>query len=233
LEAIILAGGFGTRLRGIVDDMPKSMASVNGHPFLEYLFNYLLGQGIRRIILSVGYKKEMIQSYFKDHYRGISISYAIEDEPLGTGGGIKNAFMQVEGEMAFTLNGDSLFRIDFQAMQRTHMAAGADLTMALRYLEDTSRYGTVRISDTKRITGFNEKDPDSASGYINGGVYLINKPFLERMDFPQKFSMEKDCFEQYYKTANIFAYISRGYFLDIGIPEDYQKAQDDFKDFED
>jgi D-glycero-alpha-D-manno-heptose 1-phosphate guanylyltransferase len=233
LEAIILAGGLGTRLKGVVNDLPKSMASVNGHPFLEYMLNYLLGQGIRRIILSVGYKGDVIQSYFKDHYKGMMISYAIEEEPLGTGGGIKNAFKQVENNRAFTLNGDSLFRIDFQGMLRTHSASNADLTLALRYLEDTGRFGTVQVSNEKRITGFMEKDPDSGPGYINGGVYLINKDFIEKEDFPQIFSMEKDCFEKYYQKARIFAYISKGYFLDIGIPEDYQKAQDDFKEFED
>jgi D-glycero-alpha-D-manno-heptose 1-phosphate guanylyltransferase len=233
LEAIILAGGLGTRLKGVVDDLPKSMASVNGHPFLEYLMNYLLGQGIRRIILSVGYKMDLIQSYFKDHYKGIMINYAIEEEPLGTGGGIKNAFKQVEDNLAFTLNGDSLFRLDFQAMLRTHAASNADLTLALRYLEDTGRYGTVKTDDQKRITAFLEKDPDSGSGYINGGVYLINKDFIEKEEFPQKFSMEKDCFEKCYQQARIFSYISKGYFLDIGIPEDYQKAQDDFREFED
>jgi len=209
------------------------MASVNGHPFLEYLLNYLLGQGIRKIILSVGYKRDEIQSYFKDHYKGMMITYAIEEEPLGTGGGIKNAFKQVEDNLAFTLNGDSLFRIDFKAMLRTHSASGADLTLALRYLEDTGRYGTVQVNNEKRITGFMEKDSDSGPGYINGGVYLINKDFIEKEDFPQKFSMEKDCFEKYYQKARIFGYISKGYFLDIGIPEDYQKAQDDFKEFED
>jgi D-glycero-alpha-D-manno-heptose 1-phosphate guanylyltransferase len=233
LEAIILAGGLGTRLKGVVNDLPKSMASVNGHPFLEYLLNYLLGQGIHRIILSVGYKRDLIQSYFKDHYKGMTITYAIEEEPLGTGGGIKNAFKLVESDLAFSLNGDSLFRIDFQAMLRMHSSSGADLTLALRYLEDTARYGTVKINTDKQITGFMEKDPDSGAGYINGGVYLINKDFIDKEEFPEIFSLEKDCFEKYYDKARIFAYLSKGYFLDIGIPEDYQKAQDDFREFED
>ena len=233
MEAIILAGGLGTRLKGVVDDLPKSMAPVNGHPFLKYLLNYLLGQGIHRIILSVGHKKEEIQSYFKDHYKGMMITYAIEEEPLGTGGGIKNAFKEVEGDFAFTLNGDSLFRIDFNAMLRLHSASAADLTLALRYLEDTGRYGTVKVNNEKRIMGFLEKDPDSGPGYINGGVYLINKEFLDKGNFPEKFSMEKDCFEKCFEKSRIYSYISKGYFLDIGIPEDYQKAHDDFREFED
>jgi len=233
LEAIVLAGGFGTRLKSIVDDAPKSMAQVNGHPFLEYLLNYLTGQGIRKVILSVGYKNEQIRDYFKDHFKGMQICYAIEDEPLGTGGGIRNAFLQVEGDMAFTMNGDSLFRLDFNAMRKLHASSEADITIALRYNQDTDRYGTVNIDDKKKITGFIEKIEGSGSGYINGGVYLINRSFFERQNFPVKFSMEKDCFERYCKEAKIYGYLSHGYFLDIGIPEDYLKAQDEFKRFED
>jgi D-glycero-alpha-D-manno-heptose 1-phosphate guanylyltransferase len=233
LEAIILAGGFGTRLRSIVEDTPKSMALVNGHPFLEYLLNYLTGQDIHKVILSVGYKSEQISTYFKDHYKGMQICYAIEDEPLGTGGGIKNAFSQVEGDRAFTMNGDSLFRLDFQAMRKLHSASEAEITIALLYYQDTDRYGTVKIDENRKITGFIEKVEGSGSGYINGGVYLINRSFFEKKDFPPKFSMEKDCFEKFCKEALIYGYLSRGYFLDIGIPEDYLKAQDDFKRFED
>jgi D-glycero-alpha-D-manno-heptose 1-phosphate guanylyltransferase len=233
LEAIVLAGGFGTRLQDIVSDQPKSMADVNGHPFLDYLLNYLTGQGIRRVILSVGYKKEAIREHFKDRFKSLSIEYAIEDEPLGTGGGIRNALKMVEGESAFTLNGDSLFRIDFRAMMKLHTDHAADLTLALKYLDDTARFGTVMIDGGNRITGFAEKMEDSGPGYINGGIYLINKNFLQSMPFPERFSIEKDCFEKYYGKAKIYGYLSKGYFLDIGIPEDYQKAQDEFRRFED
>jgi D-glycero-alpha-D-manno-heptose 1-phosphate guanylyltransferase len=233
LEAIILAGGFGTRLQQVVSDVPKSMALVNDHPFLEYLLNYLTGQGVTRVIMSVGYKREIIQDHFKDHFKGLQILYAIEEEPLGTGGGIKNAFRQVEGGMAYVLNGDSLFRLDFHAMMKLHIFSGSDITMALRFLDDTSRFGTVTIDAEKRVNGFREKVYDSGEGYINGGIYLINKNFVDESKFPDKFSIEKDCFEKCYLTARIFGYLSRGYFMDIGIPEDYQKAQDDFKRFED
>ncbi len=233
MEAIILAGGLGTRLKGIVDDVPKSMALINGHPFLEYLMNYLTGQGIKRVVLSVGHKRELIESFFKDQYKGISITYAVEDEPLGTGGGILNAFSKVESDLAFTMNGDSLFRIDFNAMMKRHIESLSDITLSLKYLDDTARFGTVRFDETYRITGFDEKNPDSGEGYINGGIYLLNKGFLENAKFPPVFSIEKDCFEKHYNKSRIFGYLSRGYFLDIGIPEDYQKAQDEFKRFED
>jgi D-glycero-alpha-D-manno-heptose 1-phosphate guanylyltransferase len=233
LEAIILAGGFGTRLQKMVNDMPKSMALVNDKPFLEYLLNFLTGQGIQKVILSVGYKREMIQEYFKDHYKQLAISYAIEEEPLGTGGGILNGLEQAEGESAFAMNGDSMFRIDLQAMQHLHQKTGADLTMALRYLDDTSRFGTVQIDTEKRVTGFFEKNLKSDPGYINGGIYLINKNFLMVSSFGKKFSIEKDCFEKCFNESGIYGYPAKGYFIDIGIPEDYMTAQDEFKRFDD
>jgi D-glycero-alpha-D-manno-heptose 1-phosphate guanylyltransferase len=233
LEAIIIAGGFGTRLQKVVSDKPKSMAPVNDKPFLEYLLNFLTGQDIQRVILSVGHKHEMIEDYFKDRYKHIAISYAIEDEPLGTGGGIVNALQQVEGEMAFAMNGDSMFRIDLQAMLNHHLKNEADLTMALRFLDDTSRFGTVKIDSTRRVTGFVEKKQDSGEGYINGGIYLINKGFLTSSTFGKKFSIEKDCFEKCYKNSRLYGFPAKGYFLDIGVPEDYMTAQDEFKRFED
>lgn len=209
------------------------MALINDKPFLEYLLNFLTGQGIRKVILSVGYKQEMIREHFKDHYKHLVISYAVEEEPLGTGGGILNALQQAEGDSVFALNGDSMFRIDLVAMQVKHQKEAADLTMALRYMDDTSRFGTVKIDADKRVTGFYEKNDDSEPGYINGGIYLINKNFLVSSSFGKKFSIEKDCFEKCYKESRIFGYPANGYFLDIGIPEDYMTAQDEFRRFED
>ena len=233
MEAIILAGGFGTRLKDIVNDVPKSMAVVNGKPFLEYLLNFLSGQGIQKVILSVGYLNDTIQSHFKNHYKNILITYAVEEEPLGTGGGILNALKNVDGNMAVVLNGDSMFRIDLHALQNQHEANNSDITLALRYLEDTSRFGSVIIDQAKQIVGFTEKQTGAGPGYINGGIYLINKGFFTRNEFPGKFSIEKDCFEKQYSDSRMFGYIARGYFLDIGIPEDYMRAQDEFKQFED
>ncbi len=231
MEAIILAGGLGTRLQKILIDTPKSMALVNGQPFLEYLLNYLTGQGITRVILSVGHQKEIIMDYFKDRYKNISISYAMEDEPLGTGGGIKKAFGLIEGEQAFAMNGDSMFRIDLSILQQTHLSHKADISMALRFMEETERYGTVQLDEEKRVSGFMEKGTETGEGMINGGIYLINKSYLT--SFPDKFSLEKDCFEKQYRTDRFFGYPFRGYFLDIGIPEDYMRAQDEFKRFDD
>lgn len=233
MEAIILAGGFGTRLKNVVTDVPKSMATVNGKPFLEYLLNFLSGQGIDRVVLSVGYLNDSIRNHFKDSFKNIGITYAIEEEPLGTGGGMLNALSRIEGDQAVVLNGDSMFRVDLHALQNLHSSKNADITLALRYLEDTGRFGSVKINDEKQITGFSEKQPGAETGYINGGIYLINKDFFTINKFPPTFSIEKDCFEKYFSTSKMFGYPSRGYFLDIGIPEDYMKAQDEFKQFED
>lgn len=233
LEAIILAGGFGTRLQGVVSDVPKSMALVNDQPFINYLLNFLSGQGITKVIFSLGYMKDHIQAHVGSQYKSIPVDYVLEEEPLGTGGGIKLAFSKVEGESAFVLNGDSMFRLDFKALYKQHNDNGADVTLALRHLEDTERFGAVKIDSKNRITAFLEKGKMSGPGYINGGVYLMNKSFITNPKFPDRFSIEKDCFEKYYKDSGFYGYPSRGYFIDIGVPEDFYRAQDEFRRFED
>ena len=231
-EAIVLAGGFGTRLQPVVNDLPKSMAPVRGRPFLEYLFDYLLAGGIGTVVLSVGYKSEAIQAHFGDEYRSLKVRYAFEQEPLGTGGGIRKAFGLVEGPEAIVLNGDSLFRISLPDMQAFHRAGGGLLTIALRYIQDTSRYGSVGIDFLHRVKGFEEKKDNAGPGYINGGIYILNKEFMTGELFPEKFSVEKDCFEKYCRDYAMLGFAAEGYFLDIGIPEDYAKAQDEFKELE-
>lgn len=233
MEAIVLAGGFGTRLQKVVSDVPKSMALVNHRPFLEYLFDYLISQGVTSTVLSVGYKHEVISSHFNDQYKSMSIQYAVETEPLGTGGGIRLALWKIKGQRALVMNGDSIFRLDYQALMESHLKKKADATLALRKLSDTSRYGRVSLNRTKRITGFEEKGVAAGPGYINGGVYIIEKFFLMEPEFRGRFSMEKDCFERYYPESKLFGFPADGYFLDIGIPEDYLKAQHEFAAFKD
>ena len=233
MEAIVLAGGFGLRLRKVVNDVPKSMAKVNGRPFLEYLLDYLIKQGVSRAVLSVGYKHEIIRGHFKNHYRDLELEYAIEEEPLGTGGAIRLSFWRIKGDRAIVLNGDSLFRIDLKVLEQEYLSKNSDMTLALRKLGNTGRYGRVTINRQRRITGFEEKNEDAGPGLINAGVYVMKKSFLMQPHFRGKFSIEKDCFEEYFGSARMFGYPSEGYFLDIGIPEDYQKAQHEFKGFKD
>jgi D-glycero-alpha-D-manno-heptose 1-phosphate guanylyltransferase len=233
LEAIILAGGFGTRLRSVVSDIPKSMARVGDRPFLEYLMDYLIAQGIERVVLSVGYRREAIMNHFKNRYRSLELDYAVEEEPLGTGGGIRLSFFKVRSPWAFVLNGDSIFRIGLEPLREFHEMKRADISIALRKLPDTGRFGRVTLNRSRRITGFSEKDPSAGRGLINSGVYVVNKNFLMDPSFRGAFSIEKDCFEKMYAGARFYGYPLEGYFLDIGIPEDYKKAQDDFKGFGD
>lgn len=233
MEAIVLAGGLGTRLQKVVSDVPKSMALVNQRPFLEYLLDYLASQGFTKIVLSVGYRHEHISGHFGERYRSLSIQYAVENEPLGTGGGIRLALWKTGGPRAFVMNGDSLFRLDYRALMDFHLKKKADATLALRKLSDTGRYGRVSLNRDRRISGFEEKGTTAGPGYINGGVYVIEKLFLMEPGYRGRFSIEKDCFERCYPDARLFGFPSGGYFLDIGIPEDYTKAQDEFAAFKD
>ncbi len=231
-EAIILAGGFGTRLSSVVKDIPKSMASINGKPFLDYQLDYLDVFGIDRVILSVGYLHDQIINHYGNQYNNIKIDYAIEKEPLGTGGGLKLAMKMVSGPLAFALNGDTFYHIDYIKLLDIHRSKESKLSIVLREVEDVKRYGSIERDENRRITDFREKNQKSGKGFINGGVYIINKRFFDNQNLPDKFSLEKDFFEKVYKTEKIYGILCRQYFIDIGIPEDYNKAQDDFKDFE-
>jgi D-glycero-alpha-D-manno-heptose 1-phosphate guanylyltransferase len=209
------------------------MALVNGRPFLEYLLDYLASQKIERVVLSVGYKHEFIRTHFGNRYRSLEIAYAIEKEPMGTGGGIRLSFWKIVGPRAIVLNGDSIFRIDLAALHDYHLKKKADVTLALRKLANTGRYGRVKLNNRRRILAFEEKNEAAGPGLINAGVYVMEKAFLMDPAFRGKFSIEKDCFEKFLETSLMFGQPLQGYFLDIGIPGDYQKAQHDFKGFKD
>lgn len=233
MEAIVLAGGFGTRLQKVVSDVPKSMALINKRPFLEYLFDYLMHQGVIKVVLSVGYRHELISRHFGDHYQSLAIQYAVETEPLGTGGGIRLAMWKIDGSRALVMNGDSLFKLNYLELMEFHLKKKADATLALRKLDDTSRYGRVSMNRTRRISGFEEKKLSAGPGYINGGVYIIEKKFMMEPEFRGRFSLEKDCFGNYFPVSKFYGFPAEGYFLDIGIPEDYLKAQHEFAEFND
>jgi D-glycero-alpha-D-manno-heptose 1-phosphate guanylyltransferase len=230
-EAIILAGGLGTRLNTVVKDIPKALAPVNGKPFMDYQLDYLQVFGIEKVILSVGYLHAKIINHYGDKYDDIAIEYAIENEPLGTGGGLKLAMEKAEDPVVFVLNGDTFFHIDYMKLLNAHRSKESKFTIVLREVDDVSRYGCIERDENRRITGFWEKNKKSGPGFINGGVYVVNKRFFMLQGLPDKFSLEIDFFEKIYKTEKIYGILCRRYFLDIGIPEDYAKAQDDFKEF--
>lgn len=228
MECIILAGGMGTRLQSVVSDVPKCMAPVAGHPFLYYLITSLIEAGFNHIILALGYKHEIIEEWIETNAFPIHISTVAEETPLGTGGGVRLALSKAETNEVFILNGDTFFGVRYTEMLSLHKSTQSAVTVALKRMEKFDRYGVVDIEQpTSRILRFNEKQ-DCESGLINGGVYLINRHELD--NFPMKFSLEKDFFETAVRTSTLSGYISKGYFIDIGIPEDYERAQTDFKD---
>jgi D-glycero-alpha-D-manno-heptose 1-phosphate guanylyltransferase len=224
MECIVLAGGLGTRLRGVIGEQPKCMASVAGQPFLAYLFKYLERQACTKVILSLGYKHEVVLEWLNTQTHAFKLDWVVEEEPLGTGGGIKLALEKAAEETVFILNGDTFFDVDLGQMKEQNSEA----VIALKYLENFERYGSVTTGSDGYILSFEEKKP-MQEGLINGGIYLISrKRFLDR-HFPQKFSFEKDYLEAFVKEPVFFAYQSNGYFIDIGVPDDYERAQHDFK----
>lgn len=230
--AVILAGGFGTRLQSVVHDVPKPMAPVNGQPFLNYQLRYLKHFGITRICLSVGYLHEKIRDYYGTSFEGLSICYSHETQPLGTGGGLRQAFEMLEDRELLALNGDSLFEVDLHGFLNAHQISGASVSLALRQVDDASRFGTIQSDSTGRISSFREKTGVHQKGIINGGVYIFNRQTLITHSTPtSNFSIEKNFFETHLQTLPIFGYLSQGYFIDIGLPSELEKAQHDFTRF--
>ncbi|MDP2424257.1 MAG: nucleotidyltransferase family protein [Bacteroidales bacterium] len=227
-EAIILAGGLGTRLQPVLKDIPKVMAPIGGRPFLEYLLDYMLGQNISHIVLSVGYQYQQVIYHFGNKYRDIELTYAIENEPLGTGGGIMLAMQQCHQDEVLIFNGDTLFTIDTRDFLYRHLHSIAPISIAMRQVEDVSRYGQIRTDERGLVTAFGEKSDKPEPGWINGGIYLINRNFFTYQNFTVPFSIEKDCFTVYYKQKLISGFPYHAYFLDIGVPEDFERAQDEF-----
>jgi len=222
-EALILAGGLGTRLKSTVPDLPKPMAPINDKPFMEYILAYLASYGIDHVVLSVGYKYEVIKEHFGHTYSGMTLTYAVEKEPLGTGGGIRYAGNFIHDDVYFLLNGDTFFNVNLKDLNEFFNAYKADIAMTIRHMRDFFRYGTVE-HDGCRVTGFAEKRPVS-KGYINGGVYLVKKNLLEKFRLNDKFSFESDFLEKHLNELEVYAMESSEYFIDIGVPKDYEKAR--------
>src|SRR3989344_3209527 len=226
--AIILAGGLGSRLRAVVPDMPKPMAPINGRPFLEYLIDYWVSQGVDHFVLSVGYKREIIEQHFAARYRGIKMDYAVEDRPRGTGGGLLLALNHLRQSGAFLiLNGDTFFEVDLASMRRYHQDRHAETTIALREAEANGRYAHVEVDNDGMITVFDSRVRTSGPTLINGGVYLAERSAFSGMlpepDAPV--SLEHQLYPRMLAAGRrMYGFQSPGRFIDIGIPEDYRCA---------
>jgi len=227
--AIVLAGGFGSRLQEAVSDVPKPMAPINSIPFLTYILNYLEGQKIDEIILSVGYKHSIIQNYYGSSFHEIPLRYVVEDTPLGTGGAIKKALNMTNDKEVLILNGDTFFPVELKKICRSYEANNGLVTIALKHMSDSGRYGSIEIDEFKNIVKFVEKQT-SKNGYINGGIYILNTSIFLKFSTPEVFSFE-DFLEEAFKLLGANGVVFNNYFIDIGIPEDYEKAQLELMDY--
>lgn len=225
-DVIVLAGGLGTRLRSEVPDLPKPMAPVAGKPFLEHILERLCHQGARRIVLSVGYRGEAIISHFGSQYRNVELAYAREETPLGTGGAIAFALASTHTRHVLVVNGDTYLDMDYCGFFERCQEADTRLGIAVRHVDDTSRYGRCEV-DQGVITQFSEKGV-IGPGFINAGVYCLRNDAMNNRNLPAKFSFEQDFVSCFLDDLRPIAYPVSGYFIDIGIPEDFRRAQIDF-----
>lgn len=232
MQAVLLAGGLGTRLRSAVADRPKPMALIGDKPFMEFVVLELKTYGITEIIFAVGYKGSMVEEYFQDGKGlGITVSYSYEETPLGTAGAIKNAGRFVTEDRFFVLNADTFYRFPYDRLVTMSEEEALDLALVLRRVPDVSRYGQA-VLENGRLTGFNEKTGDAGPGTINGGVYYMKRTLLDKI--PQgKISLENDMIPQWLAGGMALGgIVNGGYFIDIGVPEDYYRFISDVKEGE-
>ena len=232
-EAIILAGGLGTRLRSVVADTPKCMATVAGKPFLHYLISFLKNNGIEKFIFSVGYLHEIIDDYLEENFPTLDYTISLENEPLGTGGAIKLACLKTKEKNILVCNGDTMYKVDLISLNKFHEEKEAACSLTLKPMENFDRYGVVELNNNGSVKAFKEKQ-FYTSGLINGGVYALKVDEFLNENLPEKFSFEKEFLEKKVclreeDNCQLFGLIQDEYFIDIGIPEDFAKAQIEFK----
>jgi D-glycero-alpha-D-manno-heptose 1-phosphate guanylyltransferase len=229
MEAIILAGGFGTRLQDVIKNIPKPMAPVGNKPFLEYILDSFHNAGIKRVVFSTGYKSETIINYFGSNYKDIALCYVTEKFPLGTGGGIKLALEKCKSNHALIVNGDTFLDCNINDVFSLWHKNQNPIIVATR-VDDLSRYGELLVDSNNHVIGFKEKNLSAKgdSGLINAGFYLFDKSELDHFDINKPFSLEQDYLEQSVTQKIFDVYICNGQFIDIGIPSDYHRALDFF-----
>jgi len=227
MQTLILAGGLGSRLQKVVSDYPKPMVLVSGRPFLEYLISQLKKYNLTEIVLCIGYLGEKIKEYFQDGARwGVKIEYSKEDKPLGTGGAIKLADNFIKNDNFLVLNGDSYLDINFNELIEFHKLKEALATLASVEINKPDRYGLIEIDKDHHITGFREKGAVSKSNLINAGIYVFHKRIFDFIP-ENKVSLEKDIFPKL-MGKRFYGKPYRTYFIDIGVPEDYDRIQKEF-----
>lgn len=219
----MLCGGLGTRLRSVVSDVPKPMAPIAGRPFLEYLLEALRRDGVTRAVLAVGYKREVVMDHFGSQWDGLDIAYAVEEEPAGTGGGLKLGLQQIRGEAAYGLNGDSFLAASLEPLVAAFETAAAALALAVKPQPDMGRFGAC-VLEGGRLTGFRQGEPGEA-GVINAGVYVMSRDLFLRHPAPERFSFEQDFLAPLAPVLRPAAAVLDAPFIDIGVPESFALAQ--------
>ncbi|MCP4599444.1 MAG: NTP transferase domain-containing protein [Proteobacteria bacterium] len=227
IDAAVLAGGLGTRLRPVVSDRPKVLAPVVGRPFLTYLLDQLREAGLDRVVLCTGYMGEKVEEEFGDRYGELYLDYSMEPRPLGTGGALEFALPFIETETVLVVNGDSYCSVDLSAMWETHMSRNARASILLTEVDDVSRYGRVRLDDDSAVVGFDEKDSQGGPGWINAGIYLIERALLKEIPPGKQISLEKDIFPNWVGKG-FYGWKNPGRFLDIGTEQSLAMAQQFF-----
>jgi D-glycero-alpha-D-manno-heptose 1-phosphate guanylyltransferase len=225
-EAILLAGGLGTRLRSAVPDLPKCLAPVGGRPFIGYVIDYFRKEGIEKFIFALGYKSAYFDDFFRVNFPNGGYEISLEDEPLGTGGAIRQACGLSEEKNVLILNGDTFFRIGLDALSAFHEDRQANCSLCLKPMRDFDRFGVVELEGDGRVSRFREKQYYPA-GLINGGVYALDRAAFLREEWPAVFSFEKDYLERHTGDRRLFGLVQDNYFIDMGIPEDYQRAEEE------
>lgn len=228
MEAIILAGGFGTRLKAVVPDLPKPMAPIVGRPFLEILLGQLVQRGFSHIILSLGYRAEVIRQYFGRRFQGVPLDYCVETTPLGTGGAIRASMQAGTQGHLYVFNGDTFLDLEVAEVEALWLRNGNPVIVG-RAVDDTARYGRLLYEDS-RVSGFAEKGC-AGPGLINAGCYVLNRGMLDAFAIGQPFSIESDFLVHEVSRQRFDVFVSHGHFIDIGIPEDYARAQRELAGF--
>ncbi len=227
-EAVVLAGGFGTRLRSVVSGVPKPMAPVSGRPFLEHLLEYWTGQGVRRFVLSIGYLADKVMAHFGRSWRGAEIAYAHETSPLGTGGGLLLGVAETRADEILVLNGDTFFAVDLPGLAEFHRSRRADCTLSLFRTQDAERYMGLELGSGGELQTLAAKQ----GGLANGGVYLFRTAVLRALPWAagERFSLETDMLPHGHRSGwRIYGREGGPTFIDIGVPEDYRRAAEVLK----
>ena len=226
LNCLILVGGTGSRLRPVVSDVPKPLAPVAGKPFLDYLIGFLVRSGIRKFVLCAGYKADYIDEYVaKLNQNGVSFAIRKESEPLGTAGALAFGASGVASYPLLALNGDSFFHFDLERLLLDHAQSGASATIAAARVPDAARFGTLDLDAAGTVRAFLEKTGSSEPGVINAGVYLLEESVLTSVPGGRACSIENEIFPKLVESGSLRASVSDGFFIDIGVPDDFARAQ--------